>query len=139
LLSHTSATELFHETNIQIICHGQHHLGAAIGTQSFTDEYVSKKVKSWSEEILALSSIAQTHPHSAYSAFVHGVIPKWNYVMYTIESVGPLLQPLEDAIHQHFIPALTGQEPCSKLERELLSLPYRLGGLNIPNPTVIYK
>jgi len=64
-------------------------------------------VKSWSEEILALSSIVQTHPHSAYGAFVHGVIPKWNYVMHTTESVGLLLQPLEDTIHQHFIPALT--------------------------------
>ena len=73
-----SATELFYGTDIQITCHGQCHLGTAIGTRSFTDEYVSKKVKSWSEEILALSSITQTHPHSAYSVFVHGVILKWN-------------------------------------------------------------
>jgi len=57
--------------------------------------------------------------------------------MCTIESVGPLFQPLEDVIHQHFIFALTGEEPCSKLERELLSLLCQLGGLNIPNPTLI--
>ena len=132
-----SATALFQGTDIQITCHGQRHLGAAIGTRSFTEEYVSKKVKSWSEEILSLSNIAQTHPHSAYSAFVHGIIHKWNYVMRTIESVGTLLQPLEDVIHQHFIPALTGRKPCSELERNLLSLPCRLGGLNIPNPTLM--
>ena len=53
-------------------------------------------------------SIAETHPHSTYCAIVHGVVPKWNYVMQTIESVSCLFQPLEDVVHQHFIPALTG-------------------------------
>ena len=57
--------------------------------------------------------------------------------MHTIESVGSLFQPLEDVLHQHFIPALTGRDPCSEVERELLTLPCRLGGLNIPNPTTI--
>ena len=89
------------------------------------------------DELLTLSSIAETHPHSIYCAFVHGVVPKWNYLMRTIESVGSLFQPLEDAIHQKFIPALTDWDPCCKLERDLLSLPCRLGGLNIPIPTNI--
>ena len=68
---------------------------------------------------------------NAYCAFVHGVIPKWNYVMRTIESAGSLFQPLEEVIHQHFISALTGWDPCCRLERDLLSLPCRLGGLNV--------
>ena len=67
----------------------------------------------WSEEILALSNIAQTHPHSTYSAFTHSIKYCWNYVMHTIESVGTLFQPHEDAIHQHFLPALTGRMPSS--------------------------
>ena len=100
------AKKVFMGTNVQITCHGHRHLGVAIGTRSFTEEYVSEKVKIWSNEIFALSAIAKTHPHSAYSAFVHGVIHKWNYVMQTIESIGCLLQPLEKAIHEHFIPAL---------------------------------
>ena len=69
------AKHLFQDTNVQIMCYGQRHLGAAIGTRLFTEEYVTKKVI-WSDEILTLSSIAETHPHSAYCAFVHGVIPK---------------------------------------------------------------
>ena len=111
-----SAKQLFQDTNVQITCHGQHHLGAIIGTQLFTDEYVSKKVKIWSDKILTLSSIAETHPHSAYCAFVHDVVPKQNYVMRTIEFVGSLYQPLEEVIHQYFIPAPTGRDPCCKLE-----------------------
>ena len=41
------------------------------------------------------TAIAKTHPHSAYGAFVHGILHKWNYVMRTIESVGSLFEPLE--------------------------------------------
>jgi len=55
--------------------------------------------------------------------------------MQTIKYIGHLPQPLEDAIHQFLIPALSGKSPCSELERELLSLPCQMGGLNIPNPT----
>ena len=42
--------------------------------------------KIWLDEILTLSSIAETRPHSTYCAFVHGAVPRWNYVMRTIES-----------------------------------------------------
>ena len=51
--------------------------------------------------------------------------------------MGSLFQPLEDFIHQNLIPALTGRDLLSKLEKDLLSLPCRLGGLNIPIPTQI--
>ena len=51
--------------------------------------------------------------------------------------MGSLFQPLEDIIHQNLISALTGRDPCRMLERDLLSLPCRLGGLNIPIPTQI--
>ena len=61
-----SATALFWSTNVQITCLGQRHLGTAINSRSFMEEYVSKKVKLWCDEILTLSTIAKTHPHSAY-------------------------------------------------------------------------
>ena len=57
--------------------------------------------------------------------------------MRTCENTSKLFAPLEKAIHHQFIPALTGREPCSQEERELLSLPARLGGLNITIPTAI--
>ena len=39
------------------------------------------------------------------------------------------------AIHQQFIPTLTGREPCSAVECDLLALPVRLGGLGLANQT----
>ena len=46
---------------------------------------------------------------------------------------------MEDAIHQKFIPAFTGRDACSHEEQRLLTLPARLGGLNIINPVAAAK
>jgi len=62
---------------------------------------------------------------------------RWIYVMRTIPNIGPLFQPLEDAIRLRFIPAFTSHGSCSTDERDLLSLPCCLGGLGIVNPTII--
>ena len=45
-----------------------------------------------------------------------------------------LFQPLEDTIRKVFIPALIRRE-VNDLERDLLSLPARMGGLGITKPT----
>jgi len=68
--------KIFEGSGIQVTANGQRHLGAAIGSRKFAEEYVAEKVKLWSEEICALSDFAQIHPHSAYTAFTHGVIHK---------------------------------------------------------------
>ena len=67
-------------------------LDSSIGTWLFTEDYVPKKVMVWSDVMLTLSSIAETNPHSAYCAFGHGVVPKWNYIIQTIKSVSSLFQ-----------------------------------------------
>ena len=54
--------------------------------------------------------------------------------MRTIPDITDLLQPLEDVIHQSFIPALFGRPSCSSTERDLYALPVRLGGLGLMNP-----
>lgn len=43
------------------------------------------------------------------------------------------LEPLEKAISEVLIPAITGHS-CTQLEREILLLPVRLGGIGINNP-----
>ena len=57
--------------------------------------------------------------------------------MRTIPDISHLFQPLEDAIRLKLVPSLTGHSACSALEREVLSLPCRLGGLGIVNPVRI--
>ena len=108
-----------------------------MGSRSFAEEYVAQKVAAWTAEVSALAVVAATRPHAAYCAFTNGMIGRWIYVMRIIPNIGPLFQPLEDAIRLQFIPAFTGHGPCSMVEREVLSLPCRLGGLGIVNPTIV--
>ena len=78
-------------------------------------------MEEWSEEILKLAKIAEIYPQSAYAAFTHGIVGKWRYTMRTNQNIGALLQPLEDAINENLIPALTGRGQCSREKRKLLS------------------
>ena len=98
-----------------------------------------QKVAAWTAEVSALAVVAATRPHTAYCAFTHGMIGRWiyTYVMRTVPNIGPLFQPLEDAIRLQFISAFTGHGSCYMVEREVLSLPCRLGGLGIVNPTIV--
>ena len=129
------AKALFADTGVHITIDSKRHLGAALDANSFTEEYVSHKVGKWVKEILHLSTIASTQPHAPYAAFTHGLSSQWTYIFRTIPHIQDLLRPLETAILQHFIPALTGREACFAAERDLLALPVRLGVLGLVNPT----
>ena len=128
------ASTLFQETGVSITEEGKRHLGAAVGTSSFVESYVQRKVSGWVHEVERLSSIASTQPHAAYAAFTHGLTSKWTYLTRTIPEITDLLQPLEDVIRQRFLPSLTGQNAFKDADRELMALPVRFGGLGIINP-----
>ena len=118
-----------------ITTEGHRHLGAIIGTDEFKNSYIEKKVKDWIDEIQYLSEIAKTYPHSAYSAFVHGLQNRYTYNMRTIPDLSDHLQSLEDAIRNCFIKTLFNGYICSDSERLLFSLPAKFGGLGIFVPT----
>ena len=124
-------------TSVQITTSGKRHLGAALGHPLFVNDYVNSKVKKWVSQIDKLSAIAITHPHAAYSAFTQGLVHRWSYVMRTVPNISHMLEPLEEAICQRFLPSLTGQTVSGADMRNLLSLPCNFGGLNIPNPSSI--
>ena len=89
----------------------------------------------WKEEIRRLAVFAATHPHASFANLVHGVINKWFYAQRVASpSSSNLLKPLEQAISQVLIPALTNQPPVNDATRCLLALPSRLGGMGIVNP-----
>ena len=62
------AREAFQGTDITITTSGERHLGAVIGSAAAKDEYVSKKVNKWVEDVHELSSIAEDEPQAAYSS-----------------------------------------------------------------------
>ena len=129
------AKEIFADSGVQITSEGRRHLVAALGTKSFTDAFVSKKVQDWVQEIDTLSSIALSQPHASFAALTHDLISKWNYLQRVMPDYGELFQPLEDAIRLNLLPALTGKDGFTNQERAILELPARLGGLGVTNAT----
>ena len=130
------AKEVFADCGVGITAEGKRHLGAAIGSRGFVEQYVNEKVDYWVSCVRKLSVIAMTHPHVAYCAFTHGLVGKWTYFLRTLPKISELLQPLESAILKEFIPAIAGKS-ISDLERDLFSLPVRMGGLGLCDPSSI--
>ena len=66
---------------------------AVIGINEYRKEYVKDLINDWNNQIVMLSSIAESQPQIAYSAFVSGFKSKLNYFMRTISSISQFLYP----------------------------------------------
>ena len=71
-----TTTSTFAGTSMQITTQDKHHLGAALGTQSFAKQFVAKQVNESVSEQEQLSNIACSQPQVAYSAHIHGLKSK---------------------------------------------------------------
>ena len=88
------AKKIFSGVNIEITCEGQRHLGAAIGTNEFKRQYVSKKVEKWVKDVEKLAMFAQDEPQAALTAFTKGVSCRWQYLQRTVPEISDLFRPL---------------------------------------------
>ena len=127
------AKEKFQNTQVKITKEGDRYLGSVIGTTEYLKKYVSDRVVEWVAEIERLAEIAKTQPHAAYTAFTFSMKHKWNFIMRTVPNIEDQLHPLEIAIKQSLIPALANGHIPSDVEREIVALPPRLGGMGMPN------
>ena len=84
--------EMFRDNAINLTIEDHKHLGAALGSRSFLEEYVGEKV-------------------------------------------AELLEPLERAVNEVLIQAVS-DHTISKVERDLLGLPLRMEGLGFTEPVV---
>ena len=128
------AKEMFAGTGINITTEGRKHLGAALGSRSYLEQYVGGKVEDWVGEVTKLAESARSQPQASYAAFTFGLRHRWTYFMRTVPDIESLLQPLERAISDVLIPTLIGSN-CSEAERDLVALPVRMGGLGLIHPS----
>eukprot|EP00794_Sanderia_malayensis_P005131 gene5131-biopygen4184 len=126
------AQRIFEGSNIRITSDGKRHLGAVIGSSIFKDDYVNEKIAEWIREIKLLSNIAKTEPQAAFNCFISGYKNKVTFFMRTIPGISENLKQLDQVILTDFIPSFTGRILCTEIQRILLSLPPKLGGLGIP-------
>ena len=108
-------------------------MGAVIGSPLFRSEYVKKKIELWIEDIEQLAKIAESEPQLAYSAYTKALCMRWCFLQRTVPDIQAFFIPLEETIREKLIPAIIGRK-ISDLERRIVALPVRLGGLGIQNP-----
>jgi sRNA-binding carbon storage regulator CsrA len=97
---------------------------------------VNLLIDNWIEEIKVLSEIAKTEPHSAYSAFIHGLQHSYTYFTRTIKDISIQLIRLDEHIDK-FIKCLFNGYECNGVERGIFAMPTQMGGLGILVPSKI--
>ena len=125
------AKTIFQGSGVQITTEGKHHLGASLGYAKYKEEYLSSKVNKWIAQPWILSQIARTQPQTTYSAFITGFRRKISFYMHTISGTSTQLKRLDEVVQLEFIPVITGGIFYNEMERKLIALPSKLGGLGI--------
>ena len=121
---------------VNVTTEGQRHLGVVIGSQEFKDQYCQEKILRWKGELEALSEIARSQPHAAYTVFSKGYKSKFTYFMRTIESFEDYVEPIQEAMDDLLLQTLFGQtEPLPSDLRQLMiiTLTPAEGGLGVPD------
>ncbi|KAL5467485.1 hypothetical protein EMCRGX_G031714 [Ephydatia muelleri] len=100
--------------------------------------YYANATKTWlvvKDAHLASATSAFLGTNVNIKTFTHSVVHQWTYLARTVPNISTFFTPIEDIIRSNLIPFLTGRAPPGDLERLLLSLPPRLGGLGFTIPT----
>ena len=128
-----AAKEIFSERAINMTTEGRKHLGAAISSRDFLEEYIREKVEEWVAQVTRLAELATTQPQSSYAAVVFGLRHRWTHFFRTLPDIAPFLKPLGRAVADLLVLSIT-EHVTTQEERDLLELPVRLGGLGLVNP-----
>ena len=94
-----------------------------------------EKVDKWVNEVTKLTDFAISQPQASYAAFTFALRHRWTYLLRTLPDIAQLLEPLEPAINDVLMPAVT-DHTVTKVERDFLGLPLRMDGLEFTDPLV---
>jgi hypothetical protein len=122
------AQQIFKGVNVSITT-GSRFLGSYIGEGK--ENFVNKKVETWTSTIEKLSVICKDSPQAAYTALTKAAQFKWSFLLRVLENANQSFEPLTNTLRSSFLPNLLGGEVTSH-EADLFSLPVHKGGLAIP-------
>ena len=94
------------------------------------------RISSWIQYVKQLAEIAEEEPQITYAAYIKGLSHRWSSVQRTIGGILELFRPLEEAIRTILLSSLCNR-PVTDLDRDMIALPLRHGGLDIQNPVVM--
>ena len=74
------------------------------------------KVEDWVDQVAKLAEFTAANPRASYATFTIGLKHRWTYYLRTLPDIEELQEPLERAIGNVLIPAMTGHT-CTPAER----------------------
>ena len=118
-------------TNVEIT-HGARVLGSVIGSSEASKYFLKDAEIEYTESLDRLGQFALISPQNAYACLTKGVQQKLSFFSRTTPSMDGVLDKMEERLGR-VTPNIVGKEIIQE-ERELFSLPLRMGGLNITLP-----
>ena len=109
------AREKFKDTAINITTEGHKHLGAALRSSSYLEEYIGEKEEDWVHQVTRLAEFANSQPQASYAAFTFGLQHRWIYFLRILPDIHDQMEPLERAISDLLISSIMGHN-CSQSE-----------------------
>ena len=82
-----------------------------------------------------LTKIAKTSPQKVYACYAKGVQEKLSFLARTTPSTMINLEICENIIKEQLLPNLVGKDTLNSQFREISSLTFKMGGLNIKLPS----
>ena len=101
----------------------------------FKGSYVFYLNSKWCHKLTQLSEIAKTEPQDGYGAFTSVYRHMFPFLVRTIKNISKFLSPVEKIVREELIPALLDGFQISDELRKLLALPFKLGQMEIIDPT----
>ena len=87
-----------------------------LGSRTYLEEYMRGKVEDLVDQVAKLAEFTAAYPRASYATFTIGLKHRWTYYLRTLPDIEELQEPLERAIGNVLIPAMTGHT-CTPAER----------------------
>ena len=131
------AVNAFEDLGVRVVTSSR-FLGGCVGDQAGVGDYLTQKVQVWESCVEKLAVAAALQPQAGYAALSKSLQFEWQFLQRVVPNCGDHFTPLGDRINNSFWPSLFGGG-IDSIEKQLFSLPARMGGLGVRNPVDFAK
>ena len=96
---------------------------------------MKSQTKGWATGVDLLVMVAKHSPQVAYTGLQKSLQQEWWFLQWVVPGHGDLFAPVEQAIHDKFLPTLFSDPSIDNNQWNLVQLPVRNARLALPNPT----
>ena len=113
-------------------------LGGFVGDKDGCEAFVKAKVKEWVSSVERLAKVSKSQPQAAFAAMMKSVQHEWSFFQRVVSVCPGCFEDLRNVLRCGFWPSLLNGQ-VSDAEADLFSLPTRLGGMGVRDPTLSSK